>query len=106
MSSWTMHRDPSVFPEPQRFDPERWMGHQKSLFQEKFLVPFSKGNRMCIGQPLAMCELYVSIGRLFRTFGDLKPIDVGPEDMVYEDYFGAFHPKDARKFRVLRTDSE
>jgi cytochrome P450 len=106
MSSWPMHRDPSAFPDPDRFDPERWLDGKQSQFREKFLVPFSKGNRMCIGQPLAMCELYVSIGQLFRRFGDLKPIDVGPEDMVYEDYFGPFHPKDARKFRVLRVDSE
>ena len=50
-----------------------------------------------------MCELYVSIARLFRDYGDLKPVDVGPEDMVYEDYFGPFHPKDARKFKIIRA---
>lgn len=106
MSSWLMHRDPSVFPHPERFDPGRWLDRDESHFRERFLVPFSKGNRMCIGLPLAMCELYVSIGQIFRDFGDLKPIDVGPEDMVYEDYFGPFHPKDARKFRVLRAGGD
>ena len=40
-----------------------------------------------------MCELCVSIGQLFRRFVDLKRINVDPEDMVYEDYFGPFHPK-------------
>jgi len=107
MTSWLMHRDSTAFPDPEKFDPERWLGDvKKAQYQEKFLVPFSKGNRMCIGLPLAMCELYLAIGQLFRRFDDLTPIDVGPKDMVYEDYFGAFHPKDARKLRVLRTSSE
>jgi len=61
---------------------------------------------MCIGQPLALCELYVSIGQIFRKFENLTPIDVGPEDMVYEDYFGAFHPENARKFRVLLVSED
>ncbi len=96
MTSWLMHRDPIAFPDPETFDPERWLDFERAHFRDKFLVPFSKGNRMCIGLPLAMCELYVAIGQLFRKFDDLKPINVGPEDMVYEDYFGAFHPSDAR----------
>ena len=48
---------------------------------------------------------YVTLGTLFRRFEDLKPFDVGPEDMTYGDYFSAFHPKGARAFRVVMTDT-
>jgi hypothetical protein len=41
------------------------------------------------------------LGTLFRRFDDLVPYDVGPEDMVYVDYFSAFHPKSSRAFKVL-----
>ncbi|KAK5659568.1 hypothetical protein OQA88_770 [Cercophora sp. LCS_1] len=102
MTSWLMHRNPETFPDPEKFDPERWLDPARAHYLDKFLVPFSKGNRICIGQPLAMCEVYLAIGQLFRRFDDLKAVDVGPEDMIYEDYFGAFHPKDARKFKVMR----
>jgi len=104
MSAWLMHRNPEAFPGPDRFDPERWLDAKRAYYLDKFLVPFSKGNRICIGQPLAMCEVYVAIGRLFRRFDDLEAIDVGPEDLVYEDYFGAFYPKNARKFKVMRRE--
>jgi len=103
MTAWLMHRDKTMFPDPDKFDPERWLDPQEAQARERYLVPFSKGNRICIGQPLSMCELYVAVGRLFRSFDDLEAIDVGPEDMVYEDYFGGFHPKNARPFRIMRT---
>ncbi|KAK1754045.1 cytochrome P450 [Echria macrotheca] len=104
MSAWLMHRHPDAFPDPDRFDPDRWLDAGRAFYLEKFLVPFSKGNRNCIGQPLAMCEVYLAIALLFRRFDDLEAIDVGPEDLVYEDYFGAFYPKDARKFKVMRRE--
>jgi len=104
MSAWLMHRDPTAFPNPASFKPERWLGPDKSL-QEKYFVPFSRGGRICIGQPLAMCELYVAVGHFFRRFGpgDLEPLSVGPEDFEFEDYFGAFRRTGARNFTVLRA---
>ena len=66
---------------------------------------------MYIGQLLAMCEVYVPlhVGQLFRRFNDLVASDIGPEDMVYEDYFSLFHPAYAGKLQVIhssRVDAE
>ncbi|KAH8887271.1 cytochrome P450 [Thozetella sp. PMI_491] len=104
MSSWMMHRDPDAFPLPDIFDPMRWMDPATVRTREKCLVSFSRGSRSCIGQNLAMCELYVTIGTLFRRFEKLKPVDIGPKDMTYVDYFTAFHPKDSRSCRVVSED--
>jgi len=103
MSNYLMHRDPKAFPHPDTFDPERWRGDANLVrHREKFLAPFSRGSRTCLGQPLAMCEIYVTVGTLFFRFGKrLRAFDVGVEDLVYEDYFIPFHPVTARKFRVL-----
>lgn len=106
MSSWTMHRTPSVFPDPDKFDPTRWIASTPAEVatvraREKCLVPFSRGSRTCIGQNLAMCELYVFLGTFFRRFGQLEAFDVGPEDMEYVDYFTAFHPQGSRAFKVV-----
>lgn len=106
MTSWLMHRNPDAFPDPEKYDPERWLDPARAFYLDKFLVPFSKGRRICIGQALAMCEVYMAIGLLFPRFDDLKATDVGLEDLVYEDYFGAFHPKNARKFKVIKTGYE
>ncbi|KAK1756780.1 cytochrome P450 [Echria macrotheca] len=101
MSSYMQHRNPSAFPNPNVFDPERWINIPPAAVaaQNKCLVPFSKGSRGCIGQNLAMCEMYVTLGTLFHRFGDLTAEDVG--ELVYMDYFNAFNPTD-QNLRVFR----
>lgn len=48
MSSHFVHRDPTIFEKPDEFIPDRWLGENaKDL--EKWLVPFSKGPRSCLG---------------------------------------------------------
>ncbi|KAJ2907247.1 hypothetical protein MKZ38_006541 [Zalerion maritima] len=103
MSSWMMHRNPDVFPDPDAFDPARWMGDAQSrAVLERNLVSFSKGSRMCLGQNLAMCEMYLTIASVFRRFDDLVSYETTDDDMVYVDCFSAFHPSDAKKFHVVR----
>lgn len=48
MSSYYMHKDASVFVDPARFNPDRWLA-PNSRALEKFLVPFSRGSRACLG---------------------------------------------------------
>ena len=96
-----MHRNPDVFPSPDTFDPTRWMDSGLVRDREKCLVPFSRGSRACIGQNLALGELYITLGMLFRRFDNLVAWDVGPEDMTYVDYFTAFHPKKSRALKVV-----
>ena len=49
MSSWMMHRDPNIWPQPDSFSPERWLNPDKAKKLEKYLVAFTKGSRQCIG---------------------------------------------------------
>jgi len=77
MSSWTMHRDPTLFPEPDKFDPTRWVVSDENpdmtiRARDKYLVPFSRGQRMCIGYNLAQCEIHVILARVFRQFEHLR----------------------------------
>ncbi|CRG89588.1 Trichodiene oxygenase [Talaromyces islandicus] len=49
MSSWTMHHNEELFPEPMKFNPSRWMGSsaaEKKL--DHYLVSFGKGSRQCV----------------------------------------------------------
>ncbi|ELR03254.1 hypothetical protein VC83_02379 [Pseudogymnoascus destructans] len=103
MSSWTMHRNENIFPSPDKFDPERWVDPEAARFLDKYLVPFGKGSRQCVGMPLAYCELYVTLGTVFRRFERLSVYETGPEDLVYDDYFSSYHPNDARRFHVVEV---
>lgn len=49
MSSMLMHHNEFIFPDPLRYDPQRWMGPGKRQRLEKYLVNFSKGTRQCVG---------------------------------------------------------
>ncbi|KAH3912080.1 hypothetical protein HBH56_121360 [Parastagonospora nodorum] len=73
---YSLHRNAEVFPEPLRWDPERWLkddGDIALLEMKKWWWPFSSGARMCIGLHLAMAELALvpSIYRRFST--NIKP---------------------------------
>ena len=42
--------DPSIFPDPYNFKPERWVGEESEVERlDRFMVAFGKGSRMCIG---------------------------------------------------------
>lgn len=49
---------------------------------------------------LAYCELYITLGTLFRHFKTLKSNKLTDEDRAYNDYFSAQTPLDATKFHV------
>ncbi len=46
MDARTTHMDSTVFPEPLKFLPERWIDNPN---QDRYLLTFSKGTRMCAG---------------------------------------------------------
>jgi len=102
MSSWMMHRNETIFPRPTVFDPERWVDSTAARKLDKYLVTFSKGNRQCVGMPLAYCEIYVTLGTLFRKFSDLDVEEITAEELEYDDYFAANPPDDARRLHILR----
>ena len=53
VSAWLseMQRDPRIWPDPDAFIPERWLGDYKGVASDrKAFIPFSAGSRNCIGQ--------------------------------------------------------
>ncbi len=47
MSVTAVHLNARLFPNPNSFVPERWL--QTSSDSDRYLVPFSKGPRTCLG---------------------------------------------------------
>ena len=63
MSHYIQHTDQTVFPNPQEFHPERFLG-AGAAERLRYLVPFGKGPRMCLGMNLAWSEMYLCLAAL------------------------------------------
>ncbi|KAK5026639.1 hypothetical protein LTS07_007573 [Exophiala sideris] len=72
MSSYVAHRDESVFPEPERYMPERWLGEAGKELQPYF-VAFSAGARGCIGRNISYLEQHVLLASLLHHFDFALP---------------------------------
>ena len=56
-SPWVVQRDARWFPDPERFDPDRWEGARGKEIPRFAYFPFGGGPRVCIGQHFAMLEM-------------------------------------------------
>ncbi|KAI1826637.1 cytochrome P450 [Xylaria intraflava] len=85
-----IHHNPTIYPEPFEFQPQRWMQGEESKKLEKYLLTFSRGSRQCLAMPLAYAELYLALATLFRQFDlELYDTDRTCVDPKY-DYFAPF----------------
>ncbi|WP_439679812.1 cytochrome P450 [Embleya sp. MST-111070] len=55
-SPYCLHRDASVFPDPERFDPDRWLPGAVTQAQREAFIPFGSGTRKCIGDSYGITE--------------------------------------------------
>jgi len=69
MSPGVAHGDESVWTEPTKFDPERWMPERAEHKQHPFAwIPFGGGPRKCLGEHFAMLEMELVIAELLRDY--------------------------------------
>ncbi|XP_019865391.1 cytochrome P450 4d2 [Aethina tumida] len=69
-----MNHSTEVFPEPEKFDPERFLPEKQSSRHNFAYVPFAAGPRNCIGQKFAVLELKTIISKICRKF-EIVPVE-------------------------------
>ncbi|KAH8768416.1 cytochrome P450 [Diaporthe sp. PMI_573] len=67
----SIHHNAVYFPDPYKFDPNRWMkssDNSKASEMHKAYMPFGMGARSCVGRPLALQELMLTMATLLYQF--------------------------------------
>jgi cytochrome P450 len=64
VSPHALHHDARNFPDPTRFDPDRWSPERTRDVPRGAYVPFGAGNRMCVGNSFALLEMAVTVATI------------------------------------------
>ncbi|EEU34848.1 uncharacterized protein NECHADRAFT_55048 [Fusarium vanettenii 77-13-4] len=67
ISAYVAHRDEEIFPDPDKFIPDRWLG-EKGKDLQPFFIAFSAGARGCIGRNISYLEQTVLLASVVHRY--------------------------------------
>jgi len=68
VSEFVTHRDERFYPQPERFDPDRWLPEIEATRPKFAFFPFGAGTRQCIGEQFAWMEGVLCLAVLVRDW--------------------------------------
>ncbi|XP_044270810.1 probable cytochrome P450 9f2 [Tribolium madens] len=80
-----IHRDEKYYPEPEKFDPERFNDENKHKINPSTFIPFGAGPRNCIGSRFALLEIKLLIFHVLKNF-EIVPIKKTLIPLVLDKY--------------------
>lgn len=78
---YSIHRDPSIYPDPEKFDPERFSPAAKQSRNPYTYMPFGHGPHNCIGMRFAQMEMKLVLARILKKYR----LEVGPDTKIPPD---------------------
>ncbi|WP_158578523.1 cytochrome P450 [Spongiactinospora rosea] len=76
-SPYLLHHDARWFPDPLRFDPDRWLPENAGRIPKGAYVPFAAGAYQCIGKLFATTELAMAAATIFARWTP-RPVEDAP----------------------------
>lgn len=92
---WATHRDPRLFPNPEAFDPSRFLGPPPPSFS---YLPFGAGPHSCIGSQFARAEAQIVLATWLRRLD----FEIVPGQNLEPLPLITLRPRDGAYFRVTR----
>ncbi|GEQ71445.1 hypothetical protein JCM33374_g5129, partial [Metschnikowia sp. JCM 33374] len=98
-----MHRVEKIFPQPNTWNPQRWLQNKEESAEEyagrlkemqRYMLPFGKGQRMCIGYQLGVVEIKMALSNLYWRYKsalcsdwcDITPAEKGGDVQIVDEF--------------------
>lgn len=81
ISPTMLHHDPKIYPDPLRFDPDRWFADPAIHPDREAYIPFGYGNTKCMGDSFAWIEVAIAVATIARAWR-LRPVPGRPVRQV------------------------
>jgi len=85
-----IHHDPQYYPDPQRFDPERFTQENIKERHQFTYLPFGAGPRVCLGRRFAMMQMKIGMAHILPHFemasckGTPVPLKLHPKPFLMQ----------------------
>ncbi|XP_054160905.1 thromboxane-A synthase-like [Oppia nitens] len=89
---WHIHHNPDLWPEPDRFDPQRFAPENRSAIPSIAYLPFGTGPRSCIGLELAAHEARITLSKIIGKFRVETSAET-PDRLEFRSTNGILSPK-------------
>ncbi|MGW2231858.1 cytochrome P450 [Streptomyces formicae] len=99
LNLFTFHRHPEFWPDPTRFDPERFTPEEVAKRPRGVYQPFGSGPRYCLGKQFALTELHIITVMLAQAFHVTRPPGQPPVGFAP---LITLHPKGGIRLRLQR----
>ncbi|PHT71995.1 hypothetical protein T459_22780 [Capsicum annuum] len=89
VNCYAVQRDPNVWPEPDKFLPDRFLESSIDFRGHDFqLIPFGSGRRSCPGMQLGITVIRLVVAQLVHCFEWELPNGMQPSDLDIDEHFG------------------
>ncbi|XP_059488623.1 cytochrome P450 6k1-like [Neocloeon triangulifer] len=96
---YALHHDPQYWPDPERFDPERFNEKNTKKIVPYTYLPFGEGPRMCLGNRFGRLQVKAAIATVIK-FYELEPAGITRYPVKFAPHFGT-HPKDGLHVKFI-----
>ena len=100
IAPWLLHRDPRLFEDPLRFDPDRFLPEREAKLQKFAYMPFGGGRRICIGNQFALMEGQI----ILHTIGQHVRMELLSKTPIGLEPYITLRPKGGVQMRISRVN--
>jgi cytochrome P450 len=98
ISPYAMHRRADIFPDPERFNPDRFLPEAEKRLPRQAYLPFGGGPRICIGNHFALMEGQIMLATIVQRVR----MELVPGQQVVPEPLITLRPQDGIRMRVSR----